>query len=57
MDDDGSMREAGIDYAAEQISALWREGARGIHIYTMNKPAETLEILKRCDLPGRCAPD
>jgi methylenetetrahydrofolate reductase (NADPH) len=56
MDDDGSMREAGIDYAAEQISVLWREGARGIHIYTMNKPAETLEILKRCDLAGRCTP-
>jgi methylenetetrahydrofolate reductase (NADPH) len=53
IDDDDSMKKAGIDYAAEQINALWSEGVRGIHIYTMNKSMETLEILKRCNLPGR----
>ncbi|MDR3254025.1 MAG: methylenetetrahydrofolate reductase [Synergistaceae bacterium] len=53
MDDDDSMREAGIDYAVEQINGLWSAGTRGVHIYTMNRSREILEILKRCDLPGR----
>jgi methylenetetrahydrofolate reductase (NADPH) len=47
MDDDESMRDAGMDYAAEQISGLWSWGVAGVHIYTMNKSAETLEILRR----------
>ena len=47
IDDDESMRDAGIDYAAEQISGLWSGGVAGVHIYTMNKSAETLEILRR----------
>jgi methylenetetrahydrofolate reductase (NADPH) len=50
IDDDDSMREAGIEYAAEQISDLWNGGVSGIHIYTMNKSAEVLEILRRCNL-------
>ncbi|MDR1481802.1 MAG: methylenetetrahydrofolate reductase [Synergistaceae bacterium] len=50
IDDDESMREAGIEYAAGQISDLWSRGVSGIHIYTMNKSAEVLEILRRCDL-------
>ena len=53
LDDDASMQEAGIDYAARQISALWREGVNGIHIYTMNKSKGVLEILRRCGLRGR----
>lgn len=52
-DDDASMREAGIDYAASQITELWRNDARGVHIYTMNKSSSVLEILRRCDLSGR----
>ncbi|MDR1509542.1 MAG: methylenetetrahydrofolate reductase [Synergistaceae bacterium] len=50
IDDDVSMREAGIDYAAGQIAALWEKGVSGVHIYTMNKSAEVIEILKRCGL-------
>ncbi|MDR3353627.1 MAG: methylenetetrahydrofolate reductase [Synergistaceae bacterium] len=50
IDDDRSMREAGIEYAAEQISYLWSRGVSGIHIYTMNKSEEVLEILRRCNL-------
>jgi methylenetetrahydrofolate reductase (NADPH) len=51
-DDDASMREAGIDYAASQIMGLWRNGVRGIHVYTMNRSKGVLEILRRCDLRG-----
>jgi methylenetetrahydrofolate reductase (NADPH) len=47
-DDDESMRDAGMDYAAEQITDLWRRGVSGVHLYTMNKSAEVLEILDRC---------
>jgi methylenetetrahydrofolate reductase (NADPH) len=55
IDDDASMQEAGIDYAASQIDALWREEAKGIHIYTMNRSKGVLEILRRCGLSGRNA--
>jgi methylenetetrahydrofolate reductase (NADPH) len=47
LDDDASMKEAGIDYAAEQISDLWAEGF-GVHVYTMNKSKGVLEIMRRC---------
>ena len=32
------LKKAGIEYAAGQIEELVRQGAQGIHIYTMNKP-------------------
>ncbi|MDR1620523.1 MAG: methylenetetrahydrofolate reductase [Clostridiales bacterium] len=40
-----AMRQAGIAYATEQIIDLIANGVRGIHIYTMNKPALAAEIL------------
>lgn len=48
LDDDASMKEAGIDYAAAQIADLWKDGVGGVHIYTMNKSKGVLEILRRC---------
>ncbi|MDO4293984.1 MAG: methylenetetrahydrofolate reductase [Eubacteriales bacterium] len=39
------MRKAGIDYAVRQILDLKRHGADGIHIYSMNKPKTTREIV------------
>ena len=41
-----AMRQAGIAYATDQIIDLISNGVRGIHIYTMNKPAVARDILK-----------
>lgn len=40
------MRKAGIDYAITQILDLKKQGVDGIHIYSMNKPKMTHEIVK-----------
>ena len=40
------MRKAGLDYAIAQIRALLENGQKNIHIYTMNKPETTHEVLK-----------
>lgn len=39
------MRKAGIEYAVNQIKDLQKNGADGIHIYTMNKPKTAAEII------------
>ncbi|MDE5778427.1 MAG: methylenetetrahydrofolate reductase [NAD(P)H] [Lachnospiraceae bacterium] len=44
------MQKAGIEYAAEQIDDLVKNGVDGIHIYTMNNAATATEILKLCSL-------
>jgi methylenetetrahydrofolate reductase (NADPH) len=40
------MRKAGIDYAARQIRDLQDNGVKHIHLYSMNKPKVTAEILQ-----------
>lgn len=45
-DDEASMRDVGMDYAAGMIAELWEAGF-GVHIYAMNKAPETIEIMKR----------
>ena len=40
------MRKAGIDYAIKQIRDLIERGQKNIHIYTMNKPQTTREVLE-----------
>lgn len=45
-DDPISMEQAGVDYAAAQISDLVENGAAaGIHLYSMNRPDTTRKIL------------
>lgn len=44
------MEKAGIDYACRQMVDLVGHGVAGIHLYTMNKPRQTQEILKQTGL-------
>ena len=47
MDDAASIRAFGIDVVTELCERLIEGGAPGIHFYTMNQSAVTLEICKR----------
>lgn len=46
-DDTASIRAFGLDVVAELCARLRERGAPGIHFYTMNQSAATLEICKR----------
>jgi methylenetetrahydrofolate reductase (NADPH) len=48
--DDAAMEEAGADFAAAQIAELWRGGVDGVHLYTMNKSRQVLDIVARSEL-------
>jgi len=43
-DDPEQVRQVGVDHATELCRALLDAGAPGIHFYTMNKAAATLEV-------------
>ena len=49
-DDPQSMEQAGVDYAAEQISNLVSNNVDGIHLYTMNRPNLAKDILSSTGL-------
>ena len=42
--DPASLRQAGVEYACEQIAGLAEMGVDGIHLYTMNRPEIAREI-------------
>ena len=44
-DNADDMRKAGIDFAINQILDLQAHGIHGIHLYSMNKPKTTAEIV------------
>jgi len=49
-DDDDAVIQFGIDYASAQCEELLREGAPGLHFYTLNKARSTTEVLKNLAL-------
>ncbi len=49
-DDDEAVLQYGIDYATRQCDELLREGAPGLHFYTLNKARSTTEIMANLTL-------
>ena len=51
-DDDDSVRELGIDYAARQVQGLWEAGVPGVHFYVLNRSYSVSKILDRLGIAG-----
>lgn len=49
-DNDEAAAEFGIEHATRQCEELLREGAPGIHFYTLNKARSTVAVLERLGL-------
>ena len=49
-DDDQAVVDFGIEYATRQCEELLREGAPGLHFYTLNKARSTTEVVKNLAL-------
>lgn len=52
-DDDAAVTEFGIEYCTQQIQDLLRNGAPGVHFYTLNRPYSTTRILRNLGHGGR----
>ncbi|MGB7220274.1 MAG: methylenetetrahydrofolate reductase [NAD(P)H] [Vicinamibacterales bacterium] len=53
--DDAAVVQFGIDYATRQCEELLREGAPGLHFYTLNKARSTTEVVRNLALDRRAA--
>ncbi len=53
--DDAAVTAFGIEYATRQCEELLRNGAPGVHLYTLNKAHSTARILANLGLAGRPA--
>jgi methylenetetrahydrofolate reductase (NADPH) len=45
-DNDDAFSQWGVDYATRQCDELRREGAPGLHFYTLNRAKSTLEVVR-----------
>jgi methylenetetrahydrofolate reductase (NADPH) len=52
-DDDEAVSEFGIEYATRQCEELLREGAPGLHFYTLNKARSTTAVIRNLALERR----
>jgi len=52
-DDDVAVAEFGIEYATRQCQDLLRQGAPGVHFYTLNKAGSTARVLQNLSLTGK----
>lgn len=50
--DDEAVTQFGIEYATTQCEELLREGAPGLHFYTLNKARSSTEVVKNLALAG-----
>jgi methylenetetrahydrofolate reductase (NADPH) len=53
--DDEAVLQYGIEYATRQCEELLREGAPGLHFYTLNRTRSTTEVVKNLGLQRRAA--
>jgi methylenetetrahydrofolate reductase (NADPH) len=51
--DDHAVADFGIEYATRQCEELLREGAPGLHFYTLNRTRSTTEVLANLGLADR----
>jgi methylenetetrahydrofolate reductase (NADPH) len=52
-DDDEAVSQFGIEYATRQCEELLREGAPGLHFYTLNKARSTTAVIRNLALERR----
>ena len=52
-DDDEAVSQFGIDYATRQCEELLRQGAPGLHFYTLNKARSTTAVIRNLALERR----
>ena len=45
-DNKEDFRKAGLEFAMNQVSGLMANGVQGIHLYTMNKAEEIIQIIR-----------
>ena len=53
--DDEAVLKYGIEYATRQCEDLLREGAPGLHFYTLNRSRSTTEVVRNLGLSGASA--